>query len=82
MALRIATSIAPKVALIRAVVWIVASSIFLDVCWMKVVDLQAGGTQLSPWRYAQVAFWLFVLLFWLYQAWKCVQAFRAARKVV
>jgi hypothetical protein len=82
MALRIATSVAPKVALIRAIVWVVASSIFLDVCYMKVIDLQGAGANVSPWRYAQVGFWLFVLLFWLYQGWKSIKAFRDRRKVV
>jgi hypothetical protein len=82
MALKIATSVAPKVALMRAAVWILASALFLDISWSKVVDLQATGGQVSPWRYAQAGFWVFVLLFWLYQGWKSVRAFRAARKVV
>ena len=65
-----------RAALVRAVIWLVASLLFVDVAWNKVRDLRAAGLAVSPWRYAQVGFWALMLVFWAWSAWSNWQRMR------
>jgi hypothetical protein len=55
----------PKSQLKLSGIWIVASILFLDTAWSKVMDLRAAHGYASPWRYAAVGFWVVVLCFHL-----------------
>jgi hypothetical protein len=67
MAIKLPSS---KRELTSSAIWILVSVIFLDVSRGKVVDLQAAGQYVSPWRYAEAAFWVSILMFWIWNGWK------------
>ena len=62
---------------ISTTIWISVSLIFLDVNSRKVVDLRTEGRYVSPWQYAQAVFWLFILMFWIWDGWKSWQRYQA-----
>jgi hypothetical protein len=62
---------------ISTAIWILVSVFFLDVILRKVVDLRTAGRYVGPWQYAQAAFWLFILMFWIWDGWKSWQRYQA-----
>jgi hypothetical protein len=46
------------------VFWIALSVFWIDEAWAKVHDLQASGRPVSALRWAHLAFWIAMLLFW------------------
>ena len=74
MAIKLPSS---KRELTSSVAWILLSVFFLDVSRGRVVDLRTAGQYVSPWRYAGAAFWVFVLMFWIWNGWKSWQRYQA-----
>jgi hypothetical protein len=74
MAIKLLSS---KRALRLSAGWILVCVISLGVSWGRVVDLGATGRYVSPWRYAGTAFWVFVLMFWIWDGWKSWQRYQA-----
>ena len=66
-----------KSKLIISVIWIFYSVFWLDIAWRQVVDLRTAGRYVGPWQYAQAAFWLFILMFWIWDGWKSWQRYQA-----
>jgi hypothetical protein len=67
---------APETSLIVCAIWCV-SVVFLDQNWNKITDLRSAGQYVTAWRYAQLAFWVFILFFWIWNGWKGVHRYRA-----
>lgn len=70
----------PSTAMKISGFWIVLSIAWLGITAGKVTRLQASGGQVSGLRYAAVVFWMVVLLFWVWNAWKSFGKYRAERE--
>ena len=68
--------------LITSAVWIVLCLVFLDVAVAKVTDLRAAHQPVSVLRYAQIAFWIVLLAFWVWSLWRSWTRYRAEGTVV
>jgi hypothetical protein len=57
-----------------ALAWVGISIIFLDFAVEKVQHLRASGQPVSALRYANVAFWGLLMLYWL---WLAIRGYRS-----
>jgi hypothetical protein len=67
----------PKVSLIQSSIWILIVVVFLDISWSKIGNLRVAGQYVNPWRYAEMVFWVFLMLFWGWNLWKSWQRYHA-----
>ena len=68
----------PRTQLVASAVWLVLSAVFLDFAWHRVIDLRAAHRAVNPVHYLQVAFWIALIPFWLWQGKNAWQAYRRA----